>query len=156
MSETFEAEYEQRTEAFIFPEVTSEKADKLAAAEKKVKDAVESFAKALDSVAPWLTKELLDIFENLKQIWWVEETVLWGMSFKLLYERNRDKMQEKLKDILWEMLDNLSAYELVKQKSKSLEEMLRAYASINARSDEDIKFGGRTFMPGNIGNQNWA
>lgn len=156
MLETPKAEYEHKTEAFIFPEVTSEKVDKLADAEKKVKDAVESFAKALDSVAPWLTKELLDIFENLKQIWWVEETVLWGMSFKLLYERNRDKMQEKLKDILWEMLDNLSAYELVKQKSKSLEEMLRACASINACSDGDIKSEWRTFMPGNLGNQSWA
>jgi predicted Holliday junction resolvase-like endonuclease len=52
MSEIFEAEYEHQTESFVFPEVTSEKADQLAAAEKKVKDAVESFAKALDSISP--------------------------------------------------------------------------------------------------------
>jgi len=154
MSEIFKADYESRTESFVFPEVTPEKADQLVAAEKKVKDAVESFAKALDSISPGLTKELLDIFENLKQIWWVEETILWGISFRLLYERNSNKMPEKVKNILWEMLDNLTQYELVKKKSKSLEELLKACASINTSSDYkdiSIKTGWRTFIPENLG-----
>jgi hypothetical protein len=52
------------------------------------------------------------------------------------------------------MLDNLSEYELVKQKSKSLEELLRACAYMDAPSEksEDIKFTERTFIPGNLGN----
>lgn len=41
-------------------------------------------------------------------------------------------MPNKLKNILEEMLKQLTEYDLVKQKSKSLEEMLRACASISA------------------------
>lgn len=78
----------------------------------------------------------------------MEETVLRGMSFKLLYLRNKNKMPEKLKDILEEMLVNLSKYEAVKQKSKSLEDLLRACAFISASpEDSNPKFSGRTFMP---------
>ena len=117
---------------FIFHERTPEEQKKITDAEKKVKESVEEFAKALDSVSPWLTKELLDIFDKLKQIWWIEETTLWKESFKLLYSKNTDKMPDKLRHILWEMLKQLTEYELVKQKSRSLEEMLRACASISA------------------------
>ena len=101
----FKASYEKGPDQFIFP---PENKKQIVDAEKKVEDAAKRFAKALDSTKKWLTKELLDIFENLKKVWWVEETVLWGMSFKLLYEKNRDKMPEKLKNILEEMLVNLS------------------------------------------------
>ena len=82
----------------------------------------------------------------------MEETVLWGMSFKLLYEKNRDKVPEKLKNILEEMLVNLSQYESVKQKSESLEDLLRACAFINTSPESsDPKFSSRTFMPENFG-----
>ena len=127
MHETFG----ERHEDFIFHERTPEEEKKIADAEEKVKHSVEDFAKALDSVSPWLTKELLDIFDKLKQIWWIEETTLWSESFKLLYNKNTDKMPDKLRQILWEMLKQLTEYELVKQKSRSLEEMLRTCASIN-------------------------
>ena len=123
---------ENKREDFIFHERTPEEQKKIADAEKKVKESVEDFAKALDSVSPWLTKELLDIFDKLKQIWWIEETTLWNESFKLLYSKNTDKMPDKLRHILWEMLKQLTEYESVKQRSRSLEEMLRACASISA------------------------
>lgn len=157
----------EKKEAFVFPEVSEEEEAKLAAAEKKVEDTCQSFAEALDSVSLWLTKELLDIYETLewilwvrgekreseKDIWkiWVERTVLWGMAYKLLYEKHKDIFPEKLKDILWEMLRDLSEYEEVKIKHKSLKDMLRSCASI-ASVQSAIKFGGgRTFMPGNLG-----
>lgn len=132
MHNTSGAEHWNERGDFIFHERTPEEQKKITDAEKKVKESVEDFAKALDSVSPWLTGELLDIFGKLKQIWWIEETTLWGESFKLLYDKNTDKMPNKLKNILEEMLKQLTEYDLVKQKSKSLEEMLRACASISA------------------------
>lgn len=161
MTEVFKAEYEKNKEAFVFPEVTQEEEAKLAAAEKKVEDTCQSFAKALDSVSQWLTKELLDIYEKLEWIlWekkdklagedWVERSVLWGMAYKLLYEKHKDVFPEKLKDILWEMLKNLSQYEEVKIKHKSLKDMLRSCASIISVQSA-IKFGEwRTFIPDNL------
>lgn len=171
MNEVFKPEYEHKTETFVFPEVTPEEEDKLAAAEKKVEEACESFAKALDSTAPWLTKELLDIYEQLEKIlWvkekteekkenkkeWVEKTVLWSMSFKLLYEKHKDVIPEKLRDIFAKMLDELSMYENTKLKNKQLKEMLRSCASIVSVQSAIQVGGGRTFMPDNLGNQNWA
>lgn len=155
-------EENDKKEAFVFPEVTQEEEAKLAAAEKKVEDTCQSFAEALDSVSMWLTKELLDIYEKLEGIlwekkdempWkdWVEKSVLWGMAYKLLYEKHKDVFPEKLKDILWEMLRDLSKYEEVKIKHKSLKDMLRSCASI-ASVQSAINFGGwRTFIPDNLG-----
>ena len=167
MTEVFKAEYENNKEAFVFPEVTQEEEAKLAAAEKKVEDTCKSFAKALDSVSQWLTKELLDIYEKLEGIlwekekkekssWenWVEKSVLRGMAYKLLYEKHKDVFPEKIKDILWEMLRNLSEYEEVKIKHKSLKEMLRRCASIVSVQSaiNTAKFGEwRTFTPDNLG-----
>ena len=135
MRDTFWADYK---EDFIFHEKTPEEEKKLAAAEKKVKESAEEFARALDSVSPWLTKDLLDIFDRLKQIWWIDETTLWSESFKLLYDKNSDKMPEKLRSILREMLKQLTEYELVKQRSRSLEDMLRACASIRAAESSNV------------------
>ncbi len=158
-------EENDRKEAFVFPEVTQEEEAKLAAAEKKVEDTCQSFAEALDSVSKWLTKELLDIYEKLEGIlwekkdetpWkdWVERSVLRGMAYKLLYEKHKDIFQEKLKDMLWEMLRNLSEYEKVKIKHKSLKEMLRSCASIaSVQSAINIDWW-RTFIPGNLGCHN--
>ena len=155
-------EENDRKEAFVFPEVTQEEEAKLAAAEKKVEDTCQSFAEALDSVSKWLTKELLDIYEKLEGILWekeyektwrdlVERSVLWGMAYKLLYEKHKNIFPEKLKDILWEMLRDLSKYEEVKIKHKSLKDMLRSCASI-ASVQSAINFGGwRTFIPDNLG-----
>lgn len=84
----------------------------------------------------------------------VEKTVLWGMAYKLLYEKHKDIFPEKLKDMLWEMLKDLSEYEEVKIKHKSLKEMLRSCTSIASVQSaiNTAKFGEwRTFTPGNLG-----
>ena len=167
MDVTSIANDESNTQAFVFHEATSEELNKLDAAEKKVEDTCQSFAEALDSTYPWLTKELLDIYEQLEEmVWikegtgteekWVEKTVLWGMAFKLLYEKHKDVIPEKLQEILGEMLNELSEYERVKLKSKSLKDMLRSCAYITS-NESSVNMGEwRTFMPWNLGTQNWA
>jgi CRISPR/Cas system CSM-associated protein Csm2 small subunit len=54
------------------------------------------------------------------------------MAFKLLYEKHKDVIPEKLQEILGEMLNELSEYERVKLKSKSLKDMLRSCAYITS------------------------
>jgi hypothetical protein len=51
-------------------------------------------------------------------------------------------MPNKLKNILEEMLKQLTEYDLVKQKSKSLEEMLKACASISSTECSGKKISG--------------
>ena len=140
---------ETSTNNFVFPEESSETKEAIDKAEKTIMESVESFAKALDSTSPWLTKELLDIFDNVKQIWWIEESKLWETSFDLLYEKNADKIPEKIRAILKNMLDSLSQYNLVKERSKTLEEMLKACSSIcsNSECSNIIINDERTFMP---------
>lgn len=157
----------ERSETFVFPEISEQEEARLNAAEKKIEKTCQSFAEALDSVHPWLTKELLDIYEKLEGIMLSnkeseennkskenEKTILWGMAYKLLYEKHKNIFPEKLKDMLWEMLRDLSEYEEVKIKHKSLKEMLRSCASIASVQSaiDTAKFGGwRTFTPGNLG-----
>lgn len=140
---------ETSTNNFVFPEESSETKEAIGKAEKTIMESVESFAKALDSTSPWLTKELLDIFDNVKQIGWIEESKLWETSFDLLYEKNADKIPEKIRAILKNMLDSLSQYNLVKERSKTLEEMLKACSSIcsNSECSNIIINDERTFMP---------
>lgn len=140
---------ETSTNNFVFPEESSETKEAIDKAEKTIMESVESFAKALDSTSPWLTKELLDIFDNVKQIGWIEESKLWETSFDLLYEKNADKIPEKIRAILKNMLDSLSQYNLVKERSKTLEEMLKACSSIcgNSECSNIIINDERTFMP---------
>ena len=140
---------------FIFPNESSEAKEAINKAEKTIMEAVESFAKALDSTSPWLTNELLDIFGNLKKIEWIEETKLWETSFNLLYEKNANKIPDKIRLILKDMLDALTQYNLVKNKSKTLEEMLRACGSIEDYSGcSSANFWEeRTFMPWDLGNR---
>ena len=142
------------TSNFVFPAESSETKDALDRAEKSIMESVASFARALDSTSPWLTKELLDIFDNLKKIGWIEESKLWETSFNLLYEKNADKIPDKIRVILKEMLDSLSQYNFVKDRSKTLEEMLKACASMGMESkDSSMDIGDeRTFIPWNHGN----
>lgn len=164
-----------KKEAFVFSEATPEEKAKLAAAEKKVEKACESFARALDSTAPWLTKELSDIYEQLEKIMWVnkyeeiwdslteeekeklkekewkEKSILWCIAYRLLYEKHKDVIPEGLRDILWKMMYELSKYEKVKEKRKKLKDLLRNCASI-VSVQSAIQLGGwRTFIPGNLG-----
>jgi hypothetical protein len=48
-----------------------------------------------------------------------------------------DKIPDKLENILNKMLELLTQYKSVRQRSKTLEEMLRACASINGIPDQD-------------------
>ena len=142
------------TSNFVFPAESSETKEALDRAEKTIMESVESFANALDSTSPWLTKELLNIFDNLKKIGWIDESKLRETSFNLLYEKNADKIPDKIRVILKEMLDSLSQYNFVKDRSKTLEEMLKACASMGIESkDYSMDIGDeRTFIPWNLGN----
>ena len=146
---------ENSSDSFVFPKESSETKDAIEKAEKTITQSVKSFSKALDSTSPWLTKELLDIFDNIKKIGWIDETKLWETSFNLLYEKNADKIPEKIRVILKEMLDSLTQYNLVKDRSKTLEEMLRACASIWTSSDDSNVCinNERTFVPWNLGSR---
>lgn len=141
------------TTNFVFPAESSETKEALDRAEKTIMESVKSFANALDSTSPWLTKELLDIFDNLKKIGWIEESKLRETSFNLLYEKNADKIPDKIRVILKEMLESLSQYNFVKDKSRTLEEMLKACASMCGESKDCCTDIGdeRTFMPWNLG-----
>ena len=141
------------TNNFVFPKQSSETKKALDKAEKDITEAVKSFVKALDSTSQWLTKELLDIFDGLKKIWWIEETKLWEISFDLMYEKHSKEIPDKIREILKEMLDILVQYNYIKEKSKTLEEMLRACASLSSASEDcsmDIWWE-RTFIPWNLG-----
>ena len=144
---------ENSTGGFVFPKQSAETKKAIDNAEKSIMKSVESFARALDSTSPWLTKELLDIFDSIKKIGWIEETKLWETSFNLLYEKNADKIPDKIRVILKEMLDSLTQYNLIKDKSKTLEEMLRACSSICATPTRPTMDIGdeRTFIPWNLG-----
>ena len=90
----------------------------------------------------------------MKKIGWIEESKLWETSFNLLYEKNVDKIPDKIRVILKEMLDSLTQYNHVKDKSKTLEEMLKACASMCSEyKDCSLDIGDeRTFIPWNLGN----
>ena len=164
MTESLESRAETNEKLFVFCGPTEEQEKRFSDTEKTVIDTCESFAKALDSVSMWLTKELLDIFETLEGILWAKEvvawkvvgekTMLWGMAYKLLYEKHKDIMSEKIKDVLWNMLSNLSQYEEVKLINISIKDTLRRFASIASVQSaiDTAKFDGwRTFTPENLG-----
>ena len=65
----------EQQETFVFHEISEEEA-RLNAAEQKIEKTCQSFAEALDSVYPWLTKELLDIYEKLEEILWEKDKYL--------------------------------------------------------------------------------
>lgn len=63
----------------------------------------------------------------------MDKTTLWNKSFDILLS-NKDVygMPDKLKNILWEMLKNLTKYDKIKmEKSKPLEKMLIWAISVN-------------------------
>jgi len=73
-----------------------------------------------------------------------------------LYEKNADKIPDKIRLILKEMLDSLSQYNCVKTRSRTLEEMLRACASIGSSSKISTNMNvdsKRNFMPWNLGSR---
>jgi len=142
---SFEERYEimesenKNSENFIFPEESSETKNAIDKAENKINDSVKIFANNLDWISPWLTQQLLKIFDEYKKekdskFSWLSESDLWLHSLGDLYNENKDKISGKMEGILREMLGLLTQYKTLKEKSKSLEEMLRACACV-AKSD---------------------
>lgn len=66
----------EQQDAFVFHEINEQEEARLRAAEQKIEKTCQSFAEALDSVYPWLTKELLDIYEKLEEILWEKDKYL--------------------------------------------------------------------------------
>jgi len=113
----------------IFPEKTEETKDAYDKAEKKINNSVKTFAENLDKIKPWLTKELLDVFDNLKKdpkFKWLSNSDLWLQSLSRLYEAN--KIPSPLESILNEMMKLLNDYRTLHIKSDRLYEMLKACA----------------------------
>lgn len=115
---------------------------------------VKRFVDALDSYKNWLTKKLLDIHKNLKEVEWLDEATLWNESFRILLATNDEtisKMPDTLKTIFGKMLKNLADYDDVKNnKAIPLEKKMLACLSMNAISDNYAKFWDRIFIPWNI------
>lgn len=115
---------------------------------------VKRFVDALDSYKNWLTKKLLDIHKNLKEVEWLDEATLWNESFRILLATNDEtisKMPDTLKTIFGKMLKNLADYDDVKNnKAIPLEKKMLACLSMNAISQTYASFWDRIFMPWNI------
>ena len=129
------------SEGFIFPKESEETKRAVDEAENKINGAVKIFANNLDGLSPWLTKKLLDIFDEYKEqkdfkFSWLSESDLWLHALWDLYEKNKDKIPDQLEGILTEMLESLTQYRSVKQRSKTLEEMLRACAYVETASND--------------------
>ena len=121
MAEISEKNLEQENEStnFIFPQESSETKKAISDAENKINTSVKIFANALDTISPWLTNELLNIFDINKKnpaFKWLSESDLWLQSLWLLYERNVDKIPDKLENILNKMLELLTKYKSVRQR----------------------------------------
>ena len=127
---------------FIFPKESSETKKAIDLAEKKINNSVKVFAKNLDAISPWLTAKLLDIFWTLKnksEFRWLTESDQWLHSLELLYDQNTAIIPYDLETILTEMLKLLTQYKSLRKRSKTLEDMLRACASINSMTPSEKK-----------------
>ena len=130
-SESVKTKKVEKTESFVFPEKTPEWEKKRNEAEGKINDSVKTFANNLDKIRPWLTRRLLDIFDKFKkdpQFKWLSESDLWLHSLGELYKTG--EIPNPLESILNEMMQLLNDYKVLRNKSKTLEEMLRACAFV--------------------------
>jgi len=144
----------EKSEGFFFSEKAREVSKKREAIDEKVESDVKIFVNALDSYKKWLTRKLLDIYENLEQIGWMDKTTLWNKSFDiLLANKDMEEMPYKLQKILGDMLRNLTKYDKIKlERSKPLEKMMLACISLSGVSEnQNINFWDRTFVPWNLG-----
>lgn len=154
---TMESE-NKTSENFIFPKESSETKKAIDKAENKINDSVKIFANNLDWISPWLTQQLLKIFDKYKEeknskFSWLSESDLWLHSLWDLYNENRDKISGQMEGILKEMLWLLTQYKTLREKSKSLEEMLRACAYIGDKNtDWDIPWLKNQSTPNNTEN----
>lgn len=146
----------EKSEGFFFSENAEKVSEKRREIDKKVEWDVKIFVEALDSYKNWLTKKLLDIYKNLENIGWMDKTTLWNKSFDILLSNKEvDNMPEKLKEILFQMLRNLTKYDKIKlERSKPLEKMMLACISLAGASESQntaVNFWDRTFTPDNLG-----
>lgn len=145
---------EKSGEGFFFSESAERVSERRREIDKKVEWDVKIFVDALDSYKKWLTRKLLDIYENLEKIGWMDKTTVWNKSFDiLLANRDMENMPDTLKQILGEMLKNLTKYDKIKmERSKPLEKMMLACISLSGVSEnQNINFSDRTFVPWNLG-----
>lgn len=122
--------------------------------QKAIKE-VKIFVDALDSYKKWLTRRLLNIHKNLKEVKWLDETTLWNKSFEILLSINDKtiaRMPNELKWFFGAMLESLARYDDIKNnKAIPLEKKMLACLSMNTISDNYAKFWDRIFIPWNIG-----
>jgi len=148
MIETFEDHYvndkledkKNNPESFVFPKESPETKKAIDKAEDDINGAVKIFANSLDEISPWLTKELLNIFEDSKndiRFKWLSESDLWLHALWALHETKN--IPDPLENILQKMLELLTQYKSLREKSKTLEEMLRACASAESASNIPIE-----------------
>lgn len=132
----------EHSESFVFPKESSETKKAIDKAETKINWSVKLFANNLDEIEPWLTKELLDIFESFQndpKFSGLSESDLWLHSLGKLYETNQ--IPAPLEKILSEMMQLLNEYKTLRHKSQTLYDMLRACACADANnSDWDISW----------------
>ncbi len=130
---------ESSSGGFIFPLELEETKEAMNKANDDINASVKAFAENLDGIDLWLTGKLVEIFETFKndtnKYRWLSESDLWCSALGELYKRNKDKISYQLERILTEMLRLLDQYHSLVEKSRSLEEMLRACAYIEHRSN---------------------
>lgn len=136
MTDSFEDRYinkmedeKSATDNFVFPKKSSETKEAFDKAEIKINNSVKTFANNLDSIKPWLTRKLLDIFDKVKsdpKYKWLSTSDLWLHSLGELYKTG--EIPSPLESILNEMMQLLNDYKVLRNKSKTLEDMLRACA----------------------------
>ena len=141
----------EKSESFVFPKESSETKKAIDKADKKINESVKIFANNLDEIEPWLTKELLDIFDNFQKdprYSWLSESDLWLHSLWKLYEAN--KIPTPLESILNEMMQLLNEYKSLLHKSQTLYDMLNACACVVANENTDRKISWFTDSPSHV------
>ena len=152
MGEGFEERYINKTEkseaekstvdSFVFPKESSEIKKAIDKEDKKINESVKNFANNLEKIELWLTKQLLNIFNDFQKdpnYSWLSESDLWLHSLGKLYETN--KIPSPLESILNEMISLLTQYKSESMKSKTLEEMMVACAGFEKKEEEDVLSG---------------
>lgn len=148
MKESFEEKYinkkttekSESVDGFFFPKKSLDIKKAIDKEDRKINESVKNFVNNLEKIEPWLTKQLLNIFENFKKdplYSWLSESDLWLHSLGKLYETN--KIPSPLESILNEMISLLTQYKSESIKSKTLEEMMVACAGFEKKEDEDMQ-----------------
>lgn len=150
MKESFEERYinkkttekSESVDGFLFPKESLDIKKAIDEEDRKINESVKKFVNNLEKIEPWLTKQLLNIFENFKKdplYSWLSESDLWLHSLGELYDTN--KIPSPLESILNEMISLLTQYKSESKKSKTLEEMMVVCAGFEKKENEDMPSG---------------